>query len=1033
MATSLALQLAALRAKGANSLDLKEQRKNHSQSLLFDPLVAATQEFDSLYTICNEGFRELCQLDPRFIAFRHSIFSEQSKREDRTQMTSVQNGQLNTALEDFLHLLGSRLLLKPALKAVEWIVRRFRSVKRHRREIVVYNTDHFFSRVQEHNTVCLAMTFLPYHTAPIFRTMLSILPETLPSELRFLHPYIQSLENPPRHAIVYTATTNRAFFARYNAHFLEVCKLDYSYPAFILFWATTVTEAVAAILDQSRSGRPEALRQNQENLVLRIIPVLNAGLSLQDNPDLHVGCYMILTVLIKKCALADEVLTALLEATASGLARTKSAGLIYLAITAEQQESMLLPKRVLDALLELETLDSDLRMLKLDLYNVEKLVLGIVLGMVDEVSVARDGRYMRLVRLLIEADLLDESRMSIAITHIILAAKTGYPGAEQDFNVQASLTDLLLCLSEKETVRPILKASAELDTRLRKAMNLDEYQLEEEQMESTLEQEDRSYTSTSFEDAVSQIPVHSAFEKSFLSHSDSFVFDSLARAFLSAFQSAANLKNFCDLPVLRKSQFMTEPLYLSFFVRIWCSHTSAVARAAAIAIVSEGLGGQSLVTDPQFLVPYIVYGLADSSRSVRNASANLVMILSSNYSESKAKGNKQPSQSTLGQGEIYGQGNQSREVVWLLWKEATKLFKEILEPSLEECLLDANYILRYLPNFLNKAGEQSGRNENTQRKTKTSVRQAVFAFLCSHVVNTPILSVKFRLLKILNQVEKVGTLSRTKALLPLLSERTLTNTQEIEVLCGKHHISLPQLLDRLVGIVSPNDSDGVSILESILTRNKESGSLLMLVAAHQRVRGIWPSLNSDLQLALARVLLEVAVDETEGNADESWRNEYRLSLMSVSLSTSILQSFLEGLSLDLTTEPSSNKRKRGARDIGTTVSTQNPLKFRRSIRKITFVMELIETCHAEKHPQLLKGLFQVLSSLQLLKDHSGMDMGYLEVLVMGNISPILKRLEVNLFLFPIFIAGVDGLKNHRGHQAWSLIWLLSNLTCSLTV
>lgn len=141
MATSLALQLAALRTKGANPLDLNEQKKYHSQSLLFDSPVAATQEFDSIYAICNEGFRELCQLDPRFTTFRHSIFSEQSKREDRTQMTSVQNDQLNTALENFLHLVGGRLLLKPALKAVEWLVRRFRSVKRYRWAMVVLNTD----------------------------------------------------------------------------------------------------------------------------------------------------------------------------------------------------------------------------------------------------------------------------------------------------------------------------------------------------------------------------------------------------------------------------------------------------------------------------------------------------------------------------------------------------------------------------------------------------------------------------------------------------------------------------------------------------------------------------------------------------------------------------------------------------------------------------------------------------------------------------------------------------------------------------
>lgn len=999
MATSLALQLAALRTKGANPLDLNEQKKYHSQSLLFDSHVAATQEFDSLYAICNEGFRELCQLDPRFTTFRHSIFSEQSKREDRTQMTSVQNDQLNTALENFLHLVGGRLLLKPALKAVEWLVRRFRSVMGW--AMVILNTDYLFSRVQEHNTLCLVLTFLPYHTTPIFRTLLSILPETLLSELRFLHPYIQSLENPPRHAIVYTATTSKAFFARFNTHFLEVCKLEYSYPAFILFWATTVTEAVAATLDQSRSGRPKSQRQNQENLVLRIIPVLNAGLSMQNNPDLHVGCYMILTILVKKCALEDEVLTALMEATASGLAQTKSACLIYLAVTVEQQEAVLLPKRVLNALLKLETLDSDLRKLKLDFYNVEKLVLGIVLGIVDEVSVAQHTRYQRLVRLLIESDLLGDFNMSIAITHIILAAQTGYPGAKQGPNVRTTMMDLLLCLSEKETVRPILKASAELDVSLRKSMNLDEHALEGAPIESAIQSEDQSFTSASFEGAVSQIPVQTAFEKSFLSHSDSFVFDSLARAFLSALQSSANLKKFCDLPVLRKSQSTTEPWYLSFFVRIWCTLSSAASRAAAISIVSEDLREQRLVTDPQFLIPYIVYGLADPSRTVRNASANLVMILSSNYSESKGKENKQPNQSALGQGEIYGQGNQSREVIWLSWKEATKFLKEILEPSLEECLLDANHILRYLPNLLNGAGQQSSGTENTKKKTKTLVRQVVFAFLCSHVVNTPIFSVKFRLLKILNQVEKVGTLSRTKALLPLLCERALDNVKEIEVICGKYNISLPQLLDQLLGIVSPNDRDGVNILESILIRNK-SGSPLLHVAAHKRIRGIWPSLDPNMQLALARVLLEVAVDPIEGNEDESWRNEYRLTLISVSLSISILQSFLEGLSFrqnNLPTEPSSKKRKRGGRDVGTTSSTHSLQSIRRFIRKITFVMELVEARHAEKHPELLKGLFQVMSNLQLLKDHSQMDMGYLEVLVMGNISPIVKRLEVNFLNF----------------------------------
>jgi U3 small nucleolar RNA-associated protein 10 len=126
MVTTLATQLAQLRAQSTNPLDLKAQKKAHSQSLLFEPGVAATQDFDTIYQICYEGFEELCRLDSQFGNFVGNIFSEQSKQEDRTQLTAAQNQQLDGVVEDFLCLIGSKLLLKPAIKAVEWLVRRFR-------------------------------------------------------------------------------------------------------------------------------------------------------------------------------------------------------------------------------------------------------------------------------------------------------------------------------------------------------------------------------------------------------------------------------------------------------------------------------------------------------------------------------------------------------------------------------------------------------------------------------------------------------------------------------------------------------------------------------------------------------------------------------------------------------------------------------------------------------------------------------------------------------------------------------------------
>lgn len=132
MATALASQLAQVRSQSTNPLDLKAQRKAHSRSLLFEPSVATSQDFESLYLLCHEGFQELCRLDPRFAGFATNVFSEQSKYEDRERMTAAENQRLDVVLEDFLHLVSGKLLLKPAHKAVEWLVRRFRSVKGHR-------------------------------------------------------------------------------------------------------------------------------------------------------------------------------------------------------------------------------------------------------------------------------------------------------------------------------------------------------------------------------------------------------------------------------------------------------------------------------------------------------------------------------------------------------------------------------------------------------------------------------------------------------------------------------------------------------------------------------------------------------------------------------------------------------------------------------------------------------------------------------------------------------------------------------------
>jgi len=126
MSTSLAAQLAQIAAKSKITLDIKAQRASHSKSLLFEPRVAAGQSFQTVFTLCHEGFEELRQLDGRFSSFSTTLFSEQSQEEDRTQMNAEENAELDKQIETFLRLSASRLRLLPTIKAIEWLIRRFR-------------------------------------------------------------------------------------------------------------------------------------------------------------------------------------------------------------------------------------------------------------------------------------------------------------------------------------------------------------------------------------------------------------------------------------------------------------------------------------------------------------------------------------------------------------------------------------------------------------------------------------------------------------------------------------------------------------------------------------------------------------------------------------------------------------------------------------------------------------------------------------------------------------------------------------------
>ena len=858
-------------------------------------------------------------------------------------------------------------------------------------------------RVHESNTLCLAVAFLPYHATPIFTTMLSILPQKLPQQLKFLHPYVQSRANPPRHTIVYNASHSKPFLTALSSFVLRSCEDGYQYPALVSFWASVTTEAIATMVDQARSARREAQRQNQEDVLTFALPILSDFFSVENAPDLRVGCYMILTVLASKADLEENVLTAMMETVVSEWEASSHAGLICLAVLAQQRRQYKLPRKVLKAVLSLPSLEEDLSILCKQ-YQVDRLVLGIVTGMLTTFLKNGDIKRLPRVRNLFEAGLMHENSLVVAIGSVLSSAQERSSNTSQDFDVQGSLTDLILRLADSNQIGSLVQSAIE-DSKLHLSQLKPGLQmltqgsttnvplLEDTEMTDRDEQE----VTEDFDVMTSRIPTRTAYEISFLSHSESYVYDSLAQMFCSIYTSTAGLERFSNLPVLRKSLAMSEPLFLSFFMRLWSGNSPVGPRAAAFQTVADYRNDASLTCDVQILLPYALYGLSDLSLHVRRAAADLALTISAAYSKGSDANGKQADRKSLGQDQIYGQNEHSRRISWLSAKETTQFVEDLLVPNLEECVLDSQAIFHLLADSL--SGTRSSRGSaKAHKELKTSLRTSIFSFLCSHVVNSPIYTFKLRLLQMLNKVEKVGSTSRTKLLLPLLSDVASLGPEKLQDVCQKEQIDMYEILRELVCIVTPGDREGIQKLRYVTEEKSLDNFMSLRAAAFQRIVAVWPQIKADLQLSLAGMMLDRAVHRDTGSVDEDQAIEALDALRSIRLSTAILQAFLSDLpmlSIHLQDKPSASKRRRTSHGHSGTTRTLGNQSYDQDIRKTTLVLELIESSKAEQHAALLKGLFQVISDLKNAQSHSSTAMGYLQILAMDSMLVIVVKAKTS--------------------------------------
>ncbi|KAF2085551.1 hypothetical protein K490DRAFT_75160 [Saccharata proteae CBS 121410] len=956
----IAQQLAAIAATSTRQLDLKAQKAAHGKSLLFEPKIAASQDFNTVYQICQEGFQELCMLDPRFTTFAQNLFSEQSKTEERTQMTAKENQELDAVLESFLGLIGARLLLKPAVKAVEWLVRRF--------------------RIHEYNTEYTILTFLPYHSTPIFLTLLSILPRKISQTYRFLYPYMTSLANPPRQTIVYTATHTAAFFSALNQYVLKVVRAHHQSPNLLSFWASIATQAIDSSLDEAKSGRGNIQRQREEDLLLRILPVLNEGLSIKNAPEMKLGCYMIMTVLATKASLEDKVLNGMMEAVVSSwTVETLDGALVSIAIMAQERQAAKLPKTVVRGLLKLEGLSDTIATVSQQC-RADRLALGCALGALERFTRTggAEGSFdLSIVEGSLQAQVFDDAQTTVVVKYLLLAIHTIGQNSEISEEQRHQLADLLVRLNQSQSIgQKIAKViedegmdveslELQLKTVLRPVQQSKQDETGDVEMENTTEEPTQP---VSIDAVLSSLPTRTTEGRSLLATETSKLFDTLSQAFVQ----------FCEIPLFSKGD-EGRVIMVTFFARFWSSSHPALARSAALRITSRWISTVSHDSDFQVLFPYIIYALGDKFTGVRRAAAECGATLGRVYAHDQATPKKIGKKSVWAGDTIYGRS--SKDVKWLSTDEASKFVAGAIIPSLEECILDQAHIdqvLRASMDDNKHAGASNGPD------FKSALRSALCSFISSNAVKTPIIN-----------VGKSGSAARTNIVFPEVKKWLSLSRDQAALFCHNEGLDLVEV-DRLyLNTVGSREAESMQILYEVMNGDYGTDRAHLKQISFSRLRAIWPSFKSGVRKEAARFLLDLALASPADANKESRQVEALETLRTIALPGEVLVFFLETIpnAVQLPENPPAAKRRRTSKAEMARFDSRDTEETTKALERLTLVLELVEGSSSEYQPELLKSLFHVLGELQHYRIQTNSSLVYLQSLAISSLLSIFNGIK----------------------------------------
>ncbi|KAF9097064.1 HEAT repeat-containing protein 1 [Mortierella sp. AD031] len=387
-----------------------EKASKHRSSFLFDSRQAADYDIDTIYSIGANGITELKQLDSKFAAFEKTLFAESMKSVDRVLQTKEDNAKLDESITLFLRQLSPFFLLKPAGKALEWLIRRF--------------------RINEFNIDAIMHAILPYHETALFVTMVSILQIGETSRWAFLRPIRKSKQPLDRTVLIQNMLKDRSLVEFICETVLQAVTRRTSFKTLISFYAAVMLQYIAT------------LPTITDEVLTAIFPYILEGLKAKASPEYQIASYMIISQISERATLTFEVLSSLFATMTSGYSNAYQMSLCLVHICQTQETFEVFPERAFKNLSRIEGIATVIISI-LQKYNAQRFLYPFLIALAKHSG--EHDNYSQVLTTLLKEESLPSSivhGVSSAILDLYLAGRQQDEAAEMSPKTLSILTVL---------------------------------------------------------------------------------------------------------------------------------------------------------------------------------------------------------------------------------------------------------------------------------------------------------------------------------------------------------------------------------------------------------------------------------------------------------------------------------------------------------------------------------------------------------------------------------------------------------------